>query len=799
MRSSLPVRIFISIVVVQFVMLSLMLWNSIRVIDQNYSEFLEKTAEEQTTLLAAAVSPGLIAYDIAMIEDVLALAKKKKDLVYMEVTDFSGNRIASVGNYDVEKIIPHDEEFHLSHVDEVFDITRKIVVGDQEMGVMHVVYNTIFLNKIISEVRMQNTIIAGLTLLLLALSTIFISFLLTKKLRILKQGVREIQQGNLSHIIEMKDKGDFGELALAFNEMTSHLSNAHEQLREEHQVQARQTAHLKSLLNSVDAVIWESREDICDFIFVSREAEDLLGYPLSDWFEEGFFKKNVFQEDCPALLKQLELLKQPGRQVTVDVRMQHYNNKYLWTRFIASSDYDEHEECNMIRGLIIDISNEKRREEQIVYLAEHDALTGLVNRRYFQERLAHHISFGQRYGHESALLFLDLDQFKYINDTYGHQAGDAYLLQVAVSLKNCLRDTDILGRLGGDEFGVILPFADKAEAVKVAENVLASLSSAEWRHEEQQVHISASIGISLFPSDDKEPSQVLAEADAAMYLAKAQGRNRYHVYSKEDQGMARMQAKVEIENMIRYALNNDRVVLHYQPIFDFETGEISHHEALVRIVDAENNLIMPSSFIKTAERFGLIQEIDRWVFAKAVSVIAESIKAGSIIDVAINLSGKHIDDSEFHAWMHELLQNNTGVAEHIIIELTETAAVESLVTAKNFIDNMSRKGCRFALDDFGVGFSSFQYIKNLPVDYIKIDGSFVRNLHVDEADRVFVRAAVDIAKSMGIHTIAEFVENEKIMCVLKELGADYGQGYYLGRPDSLMSDKVISLQSCAVN
>ncbi len=799
MRSSLSARIFISIVVVQFVMLSVMLWNSIRVIDQNYSEFLEKTAQEQTTLLAAAVSPGLIAYDVAMIEDVLALAKKKKDLIYIEVTDFAGNRIASVGKYDVEKIIPHDEEYHLTHVNEVFDITRKIVVGDQEMGVLHVVYNTIFLNKMTEEVRTQNAIIAGLTLLFLAISTIFISYFLTKKLRLLKQGVKQIQQGNLSHVIVMEDKDDFGELAIAFNEMTSHLSSAQEQLREEHQILARQTVHLKSLLNSIDAVIWESKEDIFDFIFVSREAEDLLGYPLADWFEEGFFKRSVFKDDCPSLLNQLELLKQPGRQVTVDVRMQHNNKKYLWTRFIASSDYDEHEQCNMVRGLIIDISNEKRREEQIVYLAEHDALTGLVNRRYFQERLAHHISFGQRYGHESALLFLDLDQFKYINDTYGHQAGDAYLLQVAVSLKNSLRDTDILGRLGGDEFGVILPFADRGEAVNVAENVLASLSSTEWRHEEQQVHISASIGISLFPSDDKEPSQVLAEADAAMYLAKAQGRNRYHVYSKEDQGMARMQAKVEIENMIRDALNNDRVVLHYQPIFNLETGEISHHEALVRIIDADNNLIMPSNFIKTAERFGLIKEIDRWVFAKAVGVVAESLQAGSIVDVAINLSGKHIDDSEFHTWMHELLQKNQGVAEHIIIELTETAAVESLITAKKFIDSMSQKGCRFALDDFGVGFSSFQYIKNLPVDYIKIDGSFVRNLHVDEADRVFVRAAVDIAKSMGIHTIAEFVENEKIMCVLKGLGADFGQGYYLGRPDRLMSEKVICLESCVVN
>lgn len=776
-------------------MLSLMLWNSTRVINDYYSEFVEKAIQEESDLIAAAITPGLIVHDVATIEDVLALAHKNNDLSYAEIFDYSGQLIASVGKQHKNLPLSDLDKIGITQNNDFIEVTRRIIIVGQDMGFLRTVYSKESLHRILNEVQIQNTIIAGITLLLLIIATIFISIILTKKLRILSDGVKQIQQGNLEHIITMDNKDDFGELASAFNEMSQHLESTQNRLQKEHHELTRQTAHLKSLLNNVDAVIWESEETINQLTFVSREAEYLLGYPVNDWFKSDFLKKIIHFDDYLLLKKRLKVLNKPGSQASVDIRMIHKIDKPVWTRLIASSDYDPYTGKNMIRGIIVDISQEKRREEQIIYLAEHDALTGLYNRRYFLERLNHHISFGERYGHLSSLLFIDLDQFKFINDSYGHKAGDTYLIQVAKELSLALRDTDILGRLGGDEFGVILPFTNQDEAVQVTENILASLTSHDWSYEGNTVHISASIGITLFPGETRAAEQVLAEADTAMYSAKNTGRNQYHIYDKNDSGMERMLAKVEIETMIRDALKNNKMVLHFQPIYTLKTGEISHHEALVRIIDDNNKLIMPGSFIKMAERFGLIKEIDQWVFNSAINLITQSLKQGEKIDIAINLSGKHIDNTGFHKWMHKLLAKNKNAAKHIIIELTETAAVESLATAKTFIESMKQMGCRFALDDFGVGFSSFHYIKNLPVDYIKIDGSFVKNLHLDEADKVFVQATVDIAKSMGIQTIAEYVENAKIMNILRELGADYGQGFYLAEPDVELSRKPIDIES----
>ncbi|HEY9053093.1 MAG TPA: EAL domain-containing protein [Gammaproteobacteria bacterium] len=784
MRTSFSARLIFSVVIIEVIMLGLLIWNSVRLINKNHLEILESTARQQSVLLASAVAPGLVAYDVAMIEDILSLLKEENSALYVDVYDVTGNKVATIGNYE-----RNDYEMTVNGIeimqDGVLHIGRRITFQNQFIGDLRVGYSSVKLENIISEIKWQNTLIALVTLGLMVLATITISVLLTNRLRHLRKGVQEIEQGNLNYKIQLPKTDEFGELAFAFNGMANHLESVQIQLKREHLEYQRQSAHLTSLLNSVDAVIWESGAEIEKLGFVSKEAEKLLGYPIADWYEPGFIFKHIFIDDRTLFAKSLNKLERRHNQISVDVRFVDAANKPVWTRFIAGSEYDEIYKKIMMRGIIIDINEEKRREQQIIYLAEHDALTGLVNRRHFQDRLNHHIAYGSRYGHDSALLFIDIDQFKYINDTYGHQAGDAYLLQISERLNQAIRDTDILGRLGGDEFGIILPFAQRAEAEMVAANLLKVLAEKEWLYEDSKVHISASIGVTLFPNGDKNSSQLLAEADAAMYTAKAMGRNRFHVFSEGDSNMEKMQEKVYIENMIRDALAHDRFILKFQPIFKLDTKEISHFEALVRIQDEQGGLIMPGQFISTAERFGLINEIDRWVIREAIGVIEDSISRGQSIDLAVNMSGRHIDDAKFNAWLKELLIDNRQVVKHLIIEVTETEAVKNIVTAKEFIESMRALGCRFALDDFGVGFSSFHYLKNLPIDYIKIDGSFVRNLDSQDEDRVFVKATVDIAKSLGILTIAEFVENGHIMEILNELGTDYGQGYFLGRPDDL--------------
>lgn len=788
MRIPFSFRLITSVVIIEVVMLIILVWNNSRLTNQSYSDLLETSSRNQSQLLASAIAPGLIAYDRATVEDSLSQLKEKHDLLYAIVTDMDGNKIASIGDDINIENFSTKEKYREALNKEQMNISRVVEAFGQNVGVLHMGFSTAHLRNVVDEIRYQNLLISLFTLLALIAATVIISIAITRKLVTLRHGVEQIQKGNLEHEIIIKRNDEVGDLARAFNKMASHLESTQQELIREHSELERQTSHLNTLLNGIDAVIWEASSNTKKLSFVSNEAVDLLGYEHDRWLDSDFLPEIVHKDDKASLENTLNKFFTCNDQASIDIRFINSTGNIVWTRIIASSKYDDESNSYIIRGLIIDISNEKKREQQIVFLAEHDSLTGLINRRQFQERLTHHIAYGERYGHESCLLFIDLDQFKYINDTFGHAAGDAYLIQVADVLSHTIRDTDILGRLGGDEFGVILPFTQEEEAALVSANLLTALSEKSWLYQGASVMIRASIGITRFPSASKTPSVLLAEADTAMYAAKALGRNRYHIYREHDSEQKKMHEKLESEGLIRDALNNDLFQLHFQPIFNFTENRITHHEALLRIVKDSGEIIMPGAFIDTAERFGLIADIDRWTFTKVISIINDSIKNNNPKDIAVNLSGNHIDDEKFHKWIKELFSNHPDAIPHIIIEITETAAINNLMSAIAFIESMQEMGARFAIDDFGVGFSSFHYLKNIPVQYIKIDGSFVVNLDNDETDRVFVRATVDIAKSLNIHTIAEYVENEEIVKVLKSIGADYGQGYHLGKPSADFAD-----------
>ncbi|MCW9012241.1 MAG: EAL domain-containing protein [Gammaproteobacteria bacterium] len=783
MRIPFSFRLISSVVIIEIIMLGILVWNNVSLINQSYSELLGSSARDQSALLASAIAPGLVAHDYALIDDALSLLKERHDLLYAEVFDISGKRIAAIGQFPEAEKYSSPEKYQEIVEKNKLQISRVVEVSGQEAGVLRVGYSTVNLRNIIDDVRWQNLVISFVTLLVLILATVIISYFVTGKLRKLKHGVEQIQDGNLNHEINIKKNDELGDLAKAFNDMARHLASIQHQLFKEHSELERKSSHLSTLLNSIDAVVWEANARTKNLIFVSTEAVDMLGYSVDKWFEPEFFENVVFSEDKKILTREMNRMASGIHQASIDVRFKNIDKSLVWTRIIAGSEYDENSDKLVIRGLMIDITDEKKREQQMIYLAEHDPLTGLINRRQFQDRLTHHVAYGKRYGHNSCLLFIDLDQFKYINDTFGHAAGDTYLIQVAEVLAHAVRDTDILGRLGGDEFGVVLPFTDEEEACLVAANLLTALAEKNWTYNGENVLIRASIGITNFPSEDKTPSELLAEADTAMYAAKSLGRNRYHVYREHDSGKERMQEKLQSESLIRLAFKNNYFVLDYQPIVCLVTGKVQHHEALLRIKKQDGEIIGPGEFIDTAERFGLIGDIDRWTFTQVIQIIHQSLQDKRIKDIAVNLSGNNLDDMKFHTWIEEMLNNFSGVSNHLIIEITETAAIKNIISARGFIDSMLAMGVRFAIDDFGVGFSSFHYIKTLPVAYIKIDGSFVRQLHADTVDRVFVQATVDIAKSLGISTIAEFVENEEIVSILKDVGADFGQGYYLGKPD----------------
>jgi diguanylate cyclase (GGDEF)-like protein len=437
----------------------------------------------------------------------------------------------------------------------------------------------------------------------------------------------------------------------------------------------------------------------------------------------------------------------------------------------------------IILSVGLDITDRKEAENRLSWLANHDPLTGLYNRRYFQNAFEDLLSMGRRYQHSVALLFFDLDQFKYVNDTSGHQAGDAMLRVVAEKLGQVTRATDLLARLGGDEFAVVIPEADITGAVQLAEKILESLKLISIPTKGRSHRISASIGIVMYPDHGSTVQDLMSNADLSMYQAKESGRDRWHLFALDDQIREQMTERLAWKDKIEQALANSAFQLYYQPILDIKSKCISHYEVLLRMRDADGKIAMPSDFIPVAERTGLIHSIDRFVLREAISQLAKISKStGMEFNFSINLSGRVVDDPELLPLLQQLLKLSGVNAHNLVFELTETATLANMASAEQLMRELRNLGCRFAMDDFGVGFSSFYYLRELPLDIVKIDGSFIRSLPTSPEDRVFVKALTEMASGLHKMTVAEFVEDAETLELLTEIGVDYAQGYYIGKP-----------------
>jgi len=431
---------------------------------------------------------------------------------------------------------------------------------------------------------------------------------------------------------------------------------------------------------------------------------------------------------------------------------------------------------------------ERDREEargELIWLADHDSLTGLLNRRGFNQKLVHAVEEAAARGRQGALLFVDLDQFKDVNDISGHPMGDTLLERIAEQLAEGTSGKGILGRLGGDEFAIILPDSDPERAITLAAQLQdriqqVILHSRSWRHQ-----VSASIGIVLYPEHGTEVQQLMADADLAMYQAKEKGRGRWHLFSPEDQGRERANARVIWAERIAEALNEDRYELHFQPIMELATGKVWRAEALLRMRDPHGELVLPFSFIPIAEETGQIQALDHWVLAHAVALMEHHRS----LCLSVNLSANALQDPSLLPDIERLLKHHRVRPSDLTFEITETVAINSLRNATRLMREIQAIGCRFALDDFGSGFASYAYLRQLPVDDVKIDGAFIRDIAFSREDQIFVRAVTEMAHGMGKRVVAEFVENEEIVEVLRDIGVDFAQGYHIGRPAMPAADR----------
>lgn len=421
---------------------------------------------------------------------------------------------------------------------------------------------------------------------------------------------------------------------------------------------------------------------------------------------------------------------------------------------------------------------------RLQYLAQHDDLTGLFNRRSLQEELIKITSHASRYGNEHALLFFDLDEFKYINDIYGHSTGDKVLTNCATELVQVLNEKNTMfARIGGDEFAVLLINTSKEDAKNTADKILHCISKIPFQVQGKILRLTTSLGIAFYPEHATDAESWLAHADAAMYQAKTAGRNMWKIYSPDKNTAAQKIDDFSWSKKIEQALDQGLFKLYFQGIHNSKDRSLSHLEILLRMKDINNpeKVITPNCFIPHAERSGLILDIDRFVLRESINLLARSKR---IPPLAVNISGRSIEDPTLAYFIVKELEMQNVEPWRLLVELTETAAVADLHDAQNFIDVLSKVGCRICLDDFGVGFSSFGYLKHLKVDTVKIDGLFIRDLINDKDNQVFVKAIIDVAKNMGKEIIAEFVENEETLLMLSAFGIDLVQGYYLSKPVS---------------
>jgi diguanylate cyclase (GGDEF)-like protein/PAS domain S-box-containing protein len=465
----------------------------------------------------------------------------------------------------------------------------------------------------------------------------------------------------------------------------------------------------------------------------------------------------------------------------VEKRYRHVWGHYLWVLLTVSLVRDDRGRPLYIVAQVQDISERKELAARLEYLLDHDFLTGLFNRRRFQQELDHEAERVARFGANAAVLMIDLDNFKDVNDAFGHKAGDDLLKGVAGALRHRMRQTDVVARVGGDEFAMLLPEADVDQAQIVANGIVKTLSRQVAVLGEQSIHITASVGVALF--DGLTAAQVLEFADLAMYEAKQAGRNGVAVYRPGEHRREQVSARLVEAEMIRNAVAEDRLVLYCQPILDLRRNEVNQYELLLRLRTGRGDEpLSPRSFLYVAERFGLIQQFDGWVARRAIALIAEHARAGRRLVLHVNLSGKSIGDPRVAALIEEAIEGAAIDPACLVFELTETAAISNIEEAKAFAHRLRARGCRLALDDFGAGFGSFYYLKALPFDYFKIDGDFIRDLVGSAMDQLVVGAIVGIAKGMGKKTIAEFVADDDTARLLEKSGVDFAQGYHIGRP-----------------
>ncbi|HEY4715866.1 MAG TPA: EAL domain-containing protein [bacterium] len=620
--------------------------------------------------------------------------------------------------------------------------------------------------------------------------TLLVSFMvksIVEPIQRVSSAARDIASGRYNISIPVKTSDEIGVLSESFNQMAHEIGAKTEELR-------RLAIALEQSINIV--FITDIKGNI---EYVNRTFEEITGWLKENALGRNFLTlisgditRDQYEELWRAILA--------GKTFRDTFRNRKKNGNFYWVNVQIIPIKDEKGESVQFLVMQEDITEKKKAEERAGYLTVYDELTGLFNRTWFMDLMDKWIHGVKGYDRNAALFLIDIDEFKSLNELYGHHTGDEFLRHTALLLKETVENVHrefmipsqeaisgtkakterMTAHLGGDEFAIFITDINEKDAINIAEVMRRKLDGFDFKA--LTVRLTASIGIALYPEHGIAVRDLLSKADIAMYRAKEKGRNRCHLYEPADRDLEKIHSRLREKERIQNCISTDCFEPWFQPILCLEDNKIHHYEALARMRDKDGTILLPGVFIDTAEIFGLVGAIDKIITEKTVKIYEEIRNQGHDISFSINLSGKDFGDNELLDFFKTIISKQRIDPGHLIFEITETAAVHDMARAKTFIHGLKSIGCHFCLDDFGVGFTSFVYLRELQIDYIKIDGSFIKNLHQNRNDQLFVKAIADVAKGMGIKTIAEFVENKETIKLLKEYGIDYAQGYAIGKP-----------------
>jgi len=789
---SLRAKLVLGSLAAQAVVLALLLAGSVQVMQKHLLEQAQTRLREVEPLLNASLATALAQRDFATLEDVLKAVRREQGIAYLVLLDDQGKKVASAGWPKGEALPPLDTDLAVEDADSLgrFDTQIPIILAGQNYGQLRFGLSTQFL----AEGRADIVLRAILTALAAAAFSFALlaalSGWLTRPLTRLTRAAQEVSGGNFEISLPVQGQDEVAILTAAFNTMTAAVSSRVEALEDSEEKQRRyrteaeqEHARLVLLLGAMNLGILfvgtDSKVVYYNPAFLRMwmivDSDELIGKPATE----------ILRLSANALAQPDHFSKFLLDVTTTHEVSESFEIHMADGRVVTQISYPVHDNELRLTGrlwIYEDVTRERQTAEQLIYLAERDSLTGLYNRHRFQEELIRFIADADRRKSHGALLFFDLDEFKYVNDTFGHGAGDAMLIRVASEVGKLVRRNEIFSRLGGDEFAILMPEADSREIEALAERTVRAVARIPFRFDNQNLRLTTSLGIAIYPQHAANGEELIAHADAAMYQAKAAGKNAWRVYRSDLDLSQAMVVRLSWNDRISHALENKLLTLHFQGVFHTAGHQaLSHLEVLVRILDAETpgGLIMPGHFIPYAEKSGKILDIDRWVLSESVALLARSPEIPAL---AVNISGRSFDEPTLPQYISELLAHHGVEPRRLMVELTETSAVADLHDAQRFIEALRRTGCTVCLDDFGTGFSSFAYLKHLNADILKIDGLFIRDLTNDHDNQVFVKAIVDVARGLRKTTVAEFVEDGETLEMLKHFGVDMVQGYHLDMP-----------------